>query len=64
VLLNVVARMDAAALGTVIAALRRRRDVLDETGDDAAPLAMWEALIELATVRVEMVAELPGRGTS
>ncbi len=63
VLLNVVARMDAASLPTVIAALRRGRDVLDESGDDVAPLALWEALIELAMMRVEMLAELRARGT-
>jgi hypothetical protein len=58
VLLNVVARMDAAALPAVITALRDGRGVLDEADHDAAPLAVWEAVIELAEVRVEMLAEL------
>jgi hypothetical protein len=66
VLLNVIARMDGASLPTVIAALRRGRDVLDEAGDDAAPLALWEALIELAIMRSDMLAELrpPAGGAS
>ena len=63
VLLNVIARMDGESLSTMIAALRRSRDVLDESGDDVAPLALWEALIELAMMRVEMLAELRARGT-
>jgi hypothetical protein len=63
VLLNVVARMNATSLPTVIAALRSGRDVLDEAGDEAAPLALWEALIELATTRVEMLVELQAAST-
>jgi len=58
VLLNVVARMDASALPTVISTLRHCRESLDEAADDAAPLAVWEALIELAEERLEMLAEL------
>ena len=63
VLLNVVARMDAASLPALGAALRAGRDDLHEVGDDAAPLAVWEAMIELADVRGEMLAELRRRGT-
>jgi hypothetical protein len=63
VLLNVVARMDAASLPTVAAALRAGRNALYEAsssggGDDAAPLALWEAMIELADARAEMLTEL------
>ena len=63
VLLNTIARMDAASLPRVIAALRDGRDALDAAGDDVAPLALWEALIELASMRVEMLAELQRRPT-
>jgi hypothetical protein len=58
VLLNVVARMDAASLPTLGATLRAARDGLHEVGDDAAPLAVWEAMIEFADARVAMLAEL------
>jgi hypothetical protein len=63
VLLNVVARMDSGSLPAVNTALRAGRDSLHEVGssgggDDAAPLAMWEAMIELSDVRAEMLAEL------
>ena len=62
VLLNVVARMDAAALPITLAALRRGRAALDDAVADAAPLAMWEALIELVEVRIDMLTQLRGRG--
>jgi hypothetical protein len=63
VLLNVVARMDGESLPALVAALRAGRDALHELGssgggDDAAPLAVWEAMIELGDVRAEMRAEL------
>jgi hypothetical protein len=58
VLLNVVARIGATALSTVIAALRDGRSELRPDDPDAAPLALWEALIEMAIVRREMLAEL------
>jgi hypothetical protein len=63
VLLNVVARMDVESLPALVAALRAGRDALHELGssgggDDPAPLAVWEAMIELGDVRAEMLAEL------
>jgi hypothetical protein len=58
VLLNVVARMDAASLPALSAALRAGRAELHDVGDDAAPVALWEAMIELADVRAEMLHEL------
>jgi hypothetical protein len=58
VLLNVVARIDAASLPVLGAALRSGRDGLHDVGDDAAPLAVWEAMIELADARAEMLDEL------
>jgi hypothetical protein len=58
VLLNVVARMDAASLPVLGAELRVGRDGLHEVGDDGAPLALWEAMIELVDARVEMLDEL------
>jgi hypothetical protein len=58
VLLNVVARMDAASLPVLGTALRAGRDGLHEVGDDAAPLALWEAMIELADARAAMLDEL------
>jgi hypothetical protein len=61
VLLNTVATADSGSLPVLGAALRFGRDALHEVGDDAAPLAMWEALIELADVRVEMLDELRPR---
>jgi hypothetical protein len=53
--------VDAASLQVLGAALRSGRDGLHEM-DDAAPLALWEAMIELADVRAEMLVELR-RGT-
>jgi hypothetical protein len=64
VLLNVVARVDPLALPTVIAALRAGRDHVAEADDDAAPLSMWEAMIELAEARGEMLAELKPSSTT
>jgi hypothetical protein len=58
VLLNAVARAVPQSLPSVITALRRGRENVDEAVDEGAPLAMWESLIELATVRLEMLAEL------
>ncbi|MGH9139185.1 MAG: hypothetical protein ACRD0G_19425 [Acidimicrobiales bacterium] len=62
VLLNAIARIDPASLPLVIAALRRGRDAVAAGEGDpetvTAPLAMWEALIELATVRRDMLDEL------
>ena len=63
VLLNVVARMDSGSLPAMNTALRAGRDALHEGGssgggDDAAPLAIWEAMIELADARTGMLAEL------
>jgi hypothetical protein len=65
VLLNAVARVDADALPAVIVALEGGRDRLDAAGDDAAPLSVWEALLELARARREMLLELePPAGVS
>jgi hypothetical protein len=63
VLLNVVARMDSTSLPALSAELRAGRDAVQEDaaqehGDDSAPLALWEAMIELADARTEMLAEL------
>jgi hypothetical protein len=58
VLLNAVARLDPAALPELIAVLRRRRDDLHDVADDTSPLALWEALIEVADTRRQMLAEL------
>jgi hypothetical protein len=58
VLLNVVARIDSASLTVLGAALREGRDGLHELGDDTAPLAVWEAMIELVDARAEMLTEL------
>jgi hypothetical protein len=58
VLLNAIARIDRRSLPEVIAALRSRQAEVDDADDGAAPLALWEALIELAEVRRDMLAEL------
>ena len=64
VLLNVVARIDRGGL-----ARPRRRPcapaaMRSTTRRTAAPLALWEALIELATVRAAMLAELQRPATA
>jgi hypothetical protein len=65
VLLNAIARIDRRSLPEVIAALRARHAEVDDAGDGAAPLALWEALIELAEVRRDMLDELqPSIGTT
>lgn len=57
VLLNVVVRMPATSLTPTIDALASGREQLDAR-DEAAPLGIWEALIELAGVRRHLLAEL------
>jgi hypothetical protein len=63
VLLNVIARVRPACLTDVVAALSSGRSALGADAGDVAPLALWEALIELALVRRAMLDELrPGSG--
>lgn len=58
-LLNTVARMPRRSLGPVVAALQTGRVAVERgTGDRAAPLALWESLLELAGVRLAMLDEL------
>jgi hypothetical protein len=58
VLLNVIARVPQASLGHLVTALTSGRDALGAESADTAPLALWEALIELALVRTAMLDEL------
>jgi hypothetical protein len=58
VLLNAVARLDPASLSELVTALQQRRVDVDDGDPDTAPLALWEALIELAETRRDMLVEL------
>jgi hypothetical protein len=58
VLLNVIARVPRASLGPLVMALTSGRDALGAESADTAPLALWEAPIELALVRTAMLDEL------
>jgi hypothetical protein len=63
VLLNVIARVRPECLAGVVATLSSGRGALGADGADSAPLALWEALIELAVVRRAMLDELrPAHG--
>jgi hypothetical protein len=62
VLLNVIARVAPSSLGAIVATLISGRDSLAADAADAAPLAVWEALIELAGVRRAMLDELRAGG--
>lgn len=64
VLLNTVARMNAGALGGVLDALIAGRQAIDDAVPGEAPLAIWEALIELGDVRRAMLTELSPAGRS
>jgi hypothetical protein len=67
VLLNAIARMDPASLPLVITALSRGRDAItagEGDLDSVAPLAIWEALIELAIVRRDILDVLDSLGDS
>jgi hypothetical protein len=60
-LLNTAARVARPALGSFIAGVRAGRDRAaerDAGGSAVAPLSLWEALLELATVRRDMLDEL------
>jgi hypothetical protein len=57
VLLNTVARAGRRSLPSLLAALRRGRDAASGAGLETT-LALREALIELAAVRIAMIAEL------
>jgi hypothetical protein len=65
VLLNVIARARPECLADVVATLNGGRHAFGADAADVAPLALWEALIELALVRQAMLAELnqPRGGT-
>ena len=62
VLLNTVARVARASLPTLIAGLESGRDRVESRGHESrepgSPLSLWESLIELATVRRDMLDEL------
>jgi len=62
VLLNTVARMPRRSLAGVVAALESGRAAVEHAaegaGDGAAPLALWESLLELAGERRAMLDEL------
>jgi hypothetical protein len=58
VLLNVAARVRPECLAGIVATLSSGRERLGADGADSAPLALWEALIELAVVRRAMLDEL------
>jgi hypothetical protein len=63
VLLNVVARVQPTSLTDIVTTLSGGRDALGAEAADVAPLALWEALIELALVRRAMLHELrPSNG--
>jgi hypothetical protein len=61
VLLNVVARARPEGLADIVATLSRGREARGADDADVAPLALWEALIELALVRRAMLDELSPR---
>jgi hypothetical protein len=65
VLLNTVAAVPPPTLPALVEALSRGRAVQEERSasglDPDVPLGLWHSLIELATVRLEMLRELGGR---
>ncbi len=62
VLLNTMARLPPRSLGAAVVALENGRAAIpngtDAAGERAAPLALWESLLELAEVRRAMLDEL------
>ncbi len=62
VLLNTMARIPHRSLGAAVVALEIGRAAIqngtDATGERAAPLALWESLVEVAEVRRAMLDEL------